>query len=209
MFFTIYNMYDLGVIIWFTYHFAIFASSNPNPNFLGILKHLLILRSFPLSPLWGPRLQLLEDGLLGPQEFSPNRWRFPKMPGFPLKPMTDPMGTMPGIFKYLLIYHKNQLPSLKLTANAPENRPKPKRKGSSSNYHFSGENSLLEGKLVGKYTGHRPMDPSWERMYSNPRINPQDSGWVLKPHLVATLCSSKKTGKCSSVVNNCSWISTA
>ena len=30
------------------------------------------------------------------------------------------------------------LPSLKLTANAPENRPKPQRKGLSSNKQFSG-----------------------------------------------------------------------
>ena len=33
--------------------------------------------------------------------------------------------------------NSNKIHSLKLTANAPENRPKPKRKGSSSNHHFS------------------------------------------------------------------------
>ena len=38
---------------------------------------------------------------------------------------------------------QHQLHSLRLTAKAPENRPKPKRKRSSSNHPFSGVNSLL------------------------------------------------------------------
>ena len=35
--------------------------------------------------------------------------------------------------------------SLKLTAKAPENRPKPNRKGSSSNHPFSGANCSFQG----------------------------------------------------------------
>ena len=42
------------------------------------------------------------------------------------------------------------LPSLKLTAKAPENRPGPKRKGLSSKHPFSGANLLLVSGRVFK-----------------------------------------------------------
>ena len=44
-------------------------------------------------------------------------------------------------------YHGHPVPSLKLTAKAPENRPKPKRKGSSSNHQFSGA-MLVSGRVI-------------------------------------------------------------
>ena len=40
------------------------------------------------------------------------------------------------------------LSSLKLTANAPENRPGPNRKGLYSNHPFSGANMLVSGRVL-------------------------------------------------------------
>ena len=42
----------------------------------------------------------------------------------------------------------HQLHSLKLTAKAPENRPKPKRKGLYSNHPFSGAKMLVSGRVT-------------------------------------------------------------
>ena len=45
------------------------------------------------------------------------------------------------------IFFWNWMPFLKLTANAPENRPKPTRKGSYSNHPFSGAKMLVSGRV--------------------------------------------------------------
>ena len=47
--------------------------------------------------------------------------------------------------KYICIYI--YLPSLKLTANAPEKRPGPKRKRSYSNHPFLGSKMLVSGRV--------------------------------------------------------------
>ena len=44
--------------------------------------------------------------------------------------------------------YRGIVPSLKLTAKAPENRPSPKRKGSSPNHHFSGAMLVLGSVAV-------------------------------------------------------------